>query len=79
MVWLPNQVGVGTSRLQEDMVKDGYMSIMSVDYSRVAIDRMREVHKGYSELSYQVADSRHESHTTQHSVRSAVGPTISEA
>lgn len=53
------QVGVGTSRLQEDMVKDGYLSILSMDYSKVAIEHMREVHKSYPELTYQVADSRY--------------------
>lgn len=49
---------MGTSRLQEDMVKDGYKGILSIDYSQVAIEHMKEMHKGYPELSYQVADTR---------------------
>lgn len=36
------QVGVGTSTLQEDMVQEGYESIMNVDYSHVCIAIMQE-------------------------------------
>ena len=53
------QVGVGTSRLQEEMVRlGGYKSIVSIDYSPVAIELLRELHKGMPQLSYEVADCR---------------------
>jgi hypothetical protein len=52
------QVGVGTSALQLDMVLDGYHSITNVDYSAVAIERMREMHKGVCGLHYVLADCR---------------------
>lgn len=52
------QVGVGTSTLQLDMVMDGYQSITNVDYSAVAIERMRDQHKGVRGLRYAVADCR---------------------
>ena len=52
------QVGVGTSTLQLDMVMDRYQSITNVDYSAVAIERMRDQHKGVRGLRYAVADCR---------------------
>ncbi|PNH09834.1 Methyltransferase-like protein 13 [Tetrabaena socialis] len=52
------QIGVGSSRLQEDMVKAGWQSIVNVDYSRVIIGQMAELHKGYEQLEYSVADAR---------------------
>lgn len=51
-------VGVGTSRLQEDMVKNGYQHIMNIDLSSVAIAHMSELHKNVPQLEYKVADVR---------------------
>lgn len=51
-------MGVGTSTLQLDMVLDGYQSITNVDYSSVAIARMRELHRNVRGLRYAVADCR---------------------
>ena len=51
-------MGVGTSTLQLDMVQDGYQSITNVDYSSVAIARMRELHRDVRGLRYAVADCR---------------------
>ncbi|GMH42413.1 hypothetical protein BSKO_10332 [Bryopsis sp. KO-2023] len=53
------QIGVGTSRIQEDMVKDGYKRVVNIDYSSVVIDHMKKLHEGMPELIYRVADSRH--------------------
>jgi ubiquinone/menaquinone biosynthesis C-methylase UbiE len=54
------QVGVGTSRLQLDMVEEaGYQDITSIDYSEVCIDQLAEEHSIYPQLSYLEADVRH--------------------
>ncbi len=52
------QVGVGSSRLQEDMAKAGWTDIVNIDYSKVAITHMAELHRGYPQLQYRVADAR---------------------
>ncbi len=62
------QVGVGTSGLQSDMaLRDGYRDILSVDYSPVAIDRLRAALAAQQSpataalraaLRYEVADMR---------------------
>ncbi|GLC49733.1 hypothetical protein PLESTB_000280800 [Pleodorina starrii] len=52
------QVGVGSSRLQEDMARAGWRHIINVDYSRVVVDHMSELHKGVRALEYRVADVR---------------------
>ena len=52
------QVGVGTSTLQLDMVLDGYQSVTNVDYSSVVIAKMRELHRNVRGLRYAVADCR---------------------
>ncbi|GIL54568.1 hypothetical protein Vafri_10318 [Volvox africanus] len=52
------QVGVGSSRLQEDMARAGWRHIINVDYSRVVINHMMELHKGIHQLDYRVADVR---------------------
>lgn len=56
--WL--QVGVGTSRLQEALVKQGgYRHITNMDISEVVVSQMAEAHKDLPELSYEVADVRY--------------------
>lgn len=55
---LAPQIGVGSSRLQEDMAKAGWAHIVNVDYSKVAIAHMAELHRGYPQLQYSVADAR---------------------
>jgi ubiquinone/menaquinone biosynthesis C-methylase UbiE len=53
------QVGVGTSRLQEHMVRiGGYKNITNLDFSKVVIKQMSELHKSVPELKYLVADCR---------------------
>eukprot|EP00877_Chromochloris_zofingiensis_P004049 jgi/Chrzof1/13645/Cz08g06020.t1 len=53
-------VGVGTSRLQEALVKQGgYRHITNMDISEVVVSQMAEAHKDLPELSYEVADVRH--------------------
>ena len=52
------QVGVGNSRLQLDMMLDGYASILSVDYSPVVIQQMQHSHQSHPQLQYAVADAR---------------------
>jgi hypothetical protein len=52
------QVGVGTSLLQAEMVKDGYKSIVNVDYSSNAIKHMQKLHGRIPQLSYHEADCR---------------------
>ncbi|EFJ43782.1 hypothetical protein VOLCADRAFT_65458, partial [Volvox carteri f. nagariensis] len=53
------QVGVGSSRLQEDMARAGWRLIINIDYSRVVINHMADLHKGVRALEYRVADARH--------------------
>lgn len=52
------QLGVGTSRLQEDMADDGYAKITSIDYSPVAIQRLQQTYPARPQLAYAVADAR---------------------
>ncbi|GFR49716.1 hypothetical protein Agub_g11870, partial [Astrephomene gubernaculifera] len=52
------QVGVGSSRLQEEMVRAGWRYIVNIDYSKVVISHMSELHKGMEQLRYLVADVR---------------------
>ncbi|GLI71241.1 hypothetical protein VaNZ11_016349 [Volvox africanus] len=52
------QVGVGSSRLQEDMARAGWRHIINVDYSRVVIRHLAELHQGICQLEYRVADVR---------------------
>jgi hypothetical protein len=52
------QLGVGTSRLQEDMADDGYCHIISIDYSPVAIQRLQQTYPSRPQLEYAVADAR---------------------
>ncbi|KAA6404019.1 MAG: putative kinase domain protein [Streblomastix strix] len=50
------QVGVGTSRLQEDMYDDGYRNITSIDISPVAIDLVKKRAEDKQELKFEVGD-----------------------
>lgn len=52
------QLGVGTSRIQEDMADDGYIHITSIDYSPVAIQRLQQAYLPRPQLEYAVADAR---------------------
>lgn len=52
------QLGVGTSRIQEDMADDGYQSITSIDYSSVAIARLQQAYPARLGLEYAEADAR---------------------
>jgi ubiquinone/menaquinone biosynthesis C-methylase UbiE len=52
------QLGVGTSRIQEDMADDGYSHITSIDYSPVAIQRLQQAYPARPQLEYAVADAR---------------------
>lgn len=55
----PWQVGVGTSRLQLDMVKlGGYEQIVNLDISSVAVQHMQEQHSGMKQLTYRIGDCR---------------------
>ncbi|KAG2436046.1 hypothetical protein HYH02_011757 [Chlamydomonas schloesseri] len=51
-------VGVGSSRLQEEMARAGWRHIVNVDYSKVVIKHMAELHKDLPQLEYRVADVR---------------------
>ncbi|KAL3148121.1 hypothetical protein ABBQ38_014402 [Trebouxia sp. C0009 RCD-2024] len=51
------QIGVGNSRLQDDMVLDGYSSITSIDFSEVVIEQMQQDQQ-QQQLQYAVADAR---------------------
>ena len=51
------QIGVGNSRLQNDMVLDGYSSITSVDFAEVVIEQMQQDPQ-QQQLQYAVADAR---------------------
>lgn len=53
------QVGVGNSQLQLDMVLDGYISILSIDYADVVIAQLQQAHIDYPQLQYAVADARY--------------------
>ena len=44
-------VGCGNSRLSEEMVEDGYASIVNVDISRTVIDAMTDKHRDSPALS----------------------------
>jgi EEF1A lysine methyltransferase 4 len=52
------QVGVGTSRIQEDMARDGYLDITNIDYSEVAVAHMALLHSGFKQLKYLAMDAR---------------------
>lgn len=53
------QLGVGTSKLQADMVSaGGYASIVNTDISTVAVSHMAALHKALPQLSYRVGDVR---------------------
>mmetsp|Transcript_13474 Transcript_13474/g.23844 ORF Transcript_13474/g.23844 Transcript_13474/m.23844 type:complete len:236 (-) Transcript_13474:513-1220(-) len=52
------QVGVGTSRLQEEMVEAGFQDITNIDYSKVVIEQMKKQHESIPQLSYLVSDVR---------------------
>lgn len=52
------QLGVGTSRIQEDMADDGYGHITSIDYSPVAIQRLQQAYAARPQLEYAVANAR---------------------
>lgn len=54
------QVGVGTSELQAELItRAGFQgSIVNTDISAVAVQHMQQLHKDWSQLSYQVADAR---------------------
>lgn len=55
----PLQVGVGTSRIQEDMVRvGGFAHIVNVDYSTVAVRQMSSLHASVPQLEYRVQDVR---------------------
>eukprot|EP01088_Endostelium_zonatum_P017681 TRINITY_DN5341_c0_g1_i2.p1 TRINITY_DN5341_c0_g1~~TRINITY_DN5341_c0_g1_i2.p1 ORF type:complete len:227 (+),score=42.74 TRINITY_DN5341_c0_g1_i2:27-683(+) len=50
-------LGCGNSKLSEDMYKDGYRNIVSIDFSEVVINQMKEKHKeDCPELEWQVMD-----------------------
>ncbi|KAA6377030.1 MAG: putative protein kinase domain protein [Streblomastix strix] len=48
------QVGVGTSRLQEDMYDDGYKTILSIDNSKNAIELLKKRIEDRKGLQYEV-------------------------
>lgn len=51
-------VGCGNAVISEDMVKDGYETILNVDISQVVIDAMTEKYKDTPQLQYQRMDVR---------------------
>ncbi|KAI7727227.1 hypothetical protein M8C21_022522 [Ambrosia artemisiifolia] len=51
-------VGCGNAVISEDMVKDGYESIMNVDISCVAIEMMRRKYEHVPQLEYMQMDVR---------------------
>nr|GEV42002.1 methyltransferase-like protein 13 [Tanacetum cinerariifolium] len=51
-------VGCGNAAMSEDMVKDGYESIMNVDISCVAIEMMRQKYEHIPQLKYLQMDVR---------------------
>ncbi|KAK1426627.1 hypothetical protein QVD17_15304 [Tagetes erecta] len=51
-------VGCGNAVMSEDMVKDGYESIMNVDISCVAIEMMRRKYENVPQLEYVQMDVR---------------------
>ena len=49
------QVGVGTSTMQYDMVKEGgYQRIVNVDFADVCVKRLAELHASVPQLEYLV-------------------------
>ncbi|VFQ61452.1 unnamed protein product [Cuscuta campestris] len=50
--------GCGNAVMSEEMVKDGYVEIMNVDISSVAIDMMRRKYEHVPELQYMQMDVR---------------------
>ncbi|XP_024403390.1 uncharacterized protein [Physcomitrium patens] len=51
-------VGCGNAVISEDMVNDGYQTIMNIDISQVVIDAMIEKYKDMPQLQYQRMDVR---------------------
>ncbi|CAH9122932.1 unnamed protein product [Cuscuta epithymum] len=51
-------VGCGNAVMSEEMVKDGYVEIVNVDISSVAIDMMRKKYEHVGELQYMQMDVR---------------------
>ncbi|KAK9802794.1 hypothetical protein WJX73_006433 [Symbiochloris irregularis] len=52
------QIGVGTSEIQLDMVKDGYISITSQDLSSTCVRHLQQLHSDQRELKYITGDCR---------------------
>ncbi len=53
------QLGVGTSRIQEEMVSQGqHDNIVNVDISSTVVKHMAELHAHLPQLTYRVADCR---------------------
>jgi hypothetical protein len=54
------QVGVGTSELQSELITcSGFRgSFVNTDISAVAVQHMQQLHEGWQQLGYQVADAR---------------------
>ncbi|WIA23799.1 hypothetical protein OEZ85_013476 [Tetradesmus obliquus] len=55
------QVGVGTSELQAELItRSGFKgSFVNTDISAVAVAHMQQLHAGWPQLTYQVADAKH--------------------
>ncbi|KAF8066419.1 EEF1AKMT4 [Scenedesmus sp. PABB004] len=52
-------IGVGTSQLQADMVREGgYACIVNTDISAVAVAQMQALHSALPQLTYRVSDAR---------------------
>lgn len=55
----PLQIGVGTSCLQESMVKAGYVkSVTNLDTSEVVVSHMATLHKAIPQLSYVTGNAK---------------------
>ena len=52
------QAGVGTSMMDFEMARDGYTSILGLDYSEGAIAAMMVAHEQLPGVIYRVADCR---------------------
>ncbi|WIA44314.1 hypothetical protein OEZ86_007108 [Tetradesmus obliquus] len=55
------QVGVGTSELQAELITRSLFkgSFVNTDISAVAVAHMQQLHAGWPQLTYQVADAKH--------------------
>lgn len=49
-------VGCGNSKLAEEMVEEGYTSILNIDKSSIVIEDMQELYKGRDGLSFECKD-----------------------